>query len=105
MLRVLLLGSIAVGVAAMTLAASATETSTYQQNPIPTLTVTSDGAGDSIVITCVANQVKINGANPDAGGAAPCGTLEVIIVNGEGGADTIDLDEVASQFTSLTVIT
>lgn len=54
-----------------------------------TLTVTSDAA-DAIAITCVANQVKINGADPGTG-VANCDAITSIVVNGGPGANNINL--------------
>ena len=54
-----------------------------------TLSVTSD-ADDAIAITCVANQVKINGADPGTG-AANCDAITAIAVQGGPGANNINL--------------
>jgi Ca2+-binding RTX toxin-like protein len=59
------------------------------------LTVESD-AGDSITITCVGNQVQVNGGNPDTGAAA-CDAITSIVVNGDDGANVIDLSGVADK--------
>jgi uncharacterized protein GlcG (DUF336 family) len=57
------------------------------------LTVTSDAASDTIAVTCVAGNVRINGADPDTG-AATCASLSQISIAGGGGNDTIDLSGV-----------
>jgi Ca2+-binding RTX toxin-like protein len=54
------------------------------------LTVTSD-AGDAITITCVTNDVKVNGADPDPGGAADCDDVTSIDVTGDAAANVINL--------------
>jgi Ca2+-binding RTX toxin-like protein len=59
------------------------------------LTVESD-AGDAITITCVGNQVQVNGGNPDTGAAA-CDAITSIVVNGDDGANVIDLSGVADK--------
>ena len=59
-----------------------------------TLTVTSD-ADDAIAITCVANQVKINGADPGTG-AAKCDAITAIDVHGGPGANNINLAAVTT---------
>jgi DUF4097 and DUF4098 domain-containing protein YvlB len=67
-------------------AASAAVTSQVQNGD---LTVTSD-AGDSIVITDVGGNVKINGADPGNGPAASS-TIDTIVVTGGPDANNIDL--------------
>ena len=55
------------------------------------LTVNSD-AGDTIAITCVANQVKVNGGNPGSPPAvAACDSITSIVVNGGPGDNLITL--------------
>jgi Ca2+-binding RTX toxin-like protein len=54
------------------------------------LTVTSD-AGDAITITCVTNDVKVNGADPTPGGAADCDDVKAIDVTGDAAANVINL--------------
>ncbi len=73
--------------------ASATITSVYTPAPTRTLTVTSDGAGDTIALSCPGSAMLVNGANPDTGflpctGGSSAGTLVLI---GNGGADTLDM--------------
>lgn len=68
------------------------------------LTVTST-ADDPITITCVATEVKINGANPGTGAAA-CNAITSIDVNGGPGANVINLTGVvATDFPNLTSVT
>jgi Ca2+-binding RTX toxin-like protein len=59
------------------------------------LTVNSD-AGDSIAITCVNNQVKVNGNNPGPppGAVATCESITSIVVNGGPGDNLINLSGV-----------
>ena len=55
------------------------------------LTVNSD-AGDSIAITCVNNEVKVNGGNPGSPPAvAACDSITSIVVNGGPGDNLINL--------------
>ena len=56
-------------------------------------TVTSDGASDSIRITCSGGNVKANGADPTTGPKL-CSVITGIVVNGAGGQDTINLSSV-----------
>jgi hypothetical protein len=74
-------------------AASAAITSAYVGVPERTLTVTSDDVGDTIVITCPAGALLVNGADPQTG-LLPCtGSTSASIVKliGNGGADTLDV--------------
>jgi Ca2+-binding RTX toxin-like protein len=67
------------------------------------LTATSDGA-DPITITCVANQVKVNGADPAP--ATACAAITSISVTGGPGANAIDLSGVtAAAFPAVTAVT
>ncbi len=80
--------------------ASATVDSTYEGAPSRTLTVTSDGAADTIVVSCVSNALKVNGADPPTSGPRPCSgptSAGTLIVRGNGGGDTIDVTGVADQ--------
>jgi hypothetical protein len=93
----LLLASAGLVVAAP--AASAAITSAYDA-PTKTLTVTSDDAADTIAITCATGQLKVNAATPPHGAIA-CGTPGTLILNGNGGADTLDVSGLAAGGTSL----
>ncbi len=71
--------------------ASATVTSSFSTG---TLTVNSDESGDQINLACVSNVVLLNGANPPSGELLCEGgstTLGRFVVNGNGGADAIDV--------------
>jgi Ca2+-binding RTX toxin-like protein len=59
------------------------------------LVVFSDGASDSITITCVGGDVKVNGSDPGTG-AVDCDDVQSIFVDGGDGADTIDLSGVTT---------
>ncbi len=59
------------------------------------LTVTSDDAGDTMVLSCPAGNVLLNGANPN--GVIPCSAVNNLVVLGNGGADTIDVSGLESS--------
>jgi hypothetical protein len=74
-------------------AASAAVTASFASSK---LTLTSDEAGDQIIVACVADKVLVNGANPPAPvGELPCSggakSLGSILVEGNGGDDRIDI--------------
>ena len=81
-----------VALALVTPAAPAALSSTYN-GPTKTLTVTSDGAGDSMVVTCPGANLLVGGADPP-GGAIKCGEPSTLILIGNGGADTLDVSTV-----------
>ena len=83
--RTLALAVLALGVTAGP--ASAAITSTYASG---TLTVTGNGADDTVAITCTGTTVRVNGANPDTGSLA-CSTPDSIVADGGGGADTLEV--------------
>ena len=83
-----LAGAAAAALLAFPGAASAAVTSSVAGG---VLTVNSD-AGDTIAITCVANQVKVNGGNPGSPPAvAACDSITSIVVNGGPGDNLITL--------------
>lgn len=60
------------------------------------LYINGDGADDTVDVTCVAGNVKVNGANPDDG-SATCASLTWTEVTTYGGADAVDLSAVTSS--------
>src|SRR5918996_2156453 len=50
----------------------------------------SDGAGDSIVVTCEGESAKVNGSDPIEG-HTPCDRVRKIALEGNGGDDTLDV--------------
>ena len=66
-----------------------------------TLTVNGDAAADSITVTCVDTNVKVNGADPGTG-PATCASIFTIQANRGGGDDNINLSGVS--FTSFTAL-
>jgi Ca2+-binding RTX toxin-like protein len=103
----MLAGAAAVALLAFPGIASAAVTSDVDSG---TLTVNST-AGDAIAITCVANGVKINGADPDDG-AANCDAITSIVVTGGPDANVIDLsgvtdrdDAVTTDYPAITSVT
>ncbi len=73
--------------------ASAAITSAYTPAPDRILTVTSNGDGDTITLSCPSSNMLVNGANPDTG-ALPCtggSSAGTLIVYGNEGADTLDV--------------
>jgi len=88
----LLVGATAAAALAFPAVASAQVTSTVAGG---VLTVASD-AGDAIAIACVGNQVQVNGANPTSG-PANCDAITSIDVNGDAGANVIDLSGVTDK--------
>jgi hypothetical protein len=69
--------------------ASAAVSSTFDV-PTDTLIVSSDESGDTIVITCPAANLLVNGAPPSSG-ALPCSgapAAGALVLNGNGGGDT-----------------
>jgi Ca2+-binding RTX toxin-like protein len=102
-----LAGAAAAALLAFPGAASAAVTSSVAGDA---LTVNSD-AGDTIAITCVANAVKVNGADPGTGGAA-CDLITSITVNGGPGDNLINLsgvedrdDTVNTDYPAITSVT
>src|SRR5829696_7036372 len=73
-------------------AASATVSSTFD-GATRLLTVTSDAEGDTIVVSCPASALLVNGAAPPSG-PLPCsggGSAAAITLVGNGGVDTLDV--------------
>ena len=68
--------------------AQATVTFTHN-NVTDVLTLTSDAASDTIVVTCLGGNVAVNGVAL-AGPTVPCVEVSTLNVNGGGGNDTID---------------
>ena len=84
---------VGVGVFAWTAPAFATVTSSVNLN---TLVVTSDAA-DSIAVTCLGGQVKVNGADPGTG-VALCAAISFVHVQGGPGDNPIDLSGFGTSF-------
>ena len=85
----------AAALAGLAQTADAAITSTFD-GPTKSLTVTSDAAGDTIVVTCPGSSLLVNGAAPPSG-ALPCsgvGAAGKIRLVGNGGVDTLDVDGV-----------
>jgi Ca2+-binding RTX toxin-like protein len=99
----LVVGALAVFLTVVS-SASAAGTATFDTG---TLSVASD-VGDTIAITCVDGNVKVNGNDPDTdppGGTVQCSVVEYINVQGGTGADDIDLSGVTpANFLALTGI-
>ncbi len=72
--------------------APAALTSTYSGAPARILTINSDEAGDSIVVTCEGG-IKVNDAPPPSGTVA-CTEVFTLLVNGNGGADALDVSRI-----------
>ena len=87
----MLAGAAAAAVLAFPAVASANVTATVTAGA---LTVTGQ-AGDGIAITCVANQVKVNGQDPAP--ATACDAITSIAVTGGDGANVIDLSGVTDR--------
>ena len=103
----MLAGAAAVAALAFPAVASANVTSTVAAGA---LTVTGE-ANDGIAITCLANQVKVNGQDPNSGAAA-CDAITSIAVTGGDGANVIDLsgvqdrdDAVDTDYPAITSVT
>jgi hypothetical protein len=90
---------VSAGLAVAAPAASATITSSYDA-PSHTLTINSDDASDTIAVSCAAGQLKVNDATPPHGAIA-CGTPGTLILNGNGGADTLDVSALAGASVAL----
>ena len=88
----LLAGAAAMAALAFPAVASANVTATVAGGN--TLNVTGTGT-DAIAVTCVANQVKVNGQDPAP--ATACDAITTINVTGGTGANTIDLSGVADK--------
>jgi hemolysin type calcium-binding protein len=74
-------------------AAPAAINSTYDVGS-KTLTITSDESGDTIVVTCPAGGLLVNGANPPSG-PLTCSAPSTLILTGNGGADTLDVSGIS----------
>ncbi len=91
----------AAGLLALPAAASATVNSNVAGG---TLTVSSTD-GDAIAITCLAGNVKVNGADP-GGAASACSAISSIAVSGDAKANNINLNGVlAADYTALATVT
>lgn len=88
-LRVLVLAGLALAAGAAP--ASAAISSTYTGAPSRILTITSDDAADTVVVTCDAG-IKVNDAPPPSG-ALTCTEVYTLLVNGNGGADVLDVSQ------------
>lgn len=87
--RLLLATTVAAGLMPIP-AAYATVTSVVSDD---VLQVSGDDANDSIEVTCVGGDVKVNSADPGSG-VATCADLTFIIISAGGGADQVTLAEV-----------
>jgi Ca2+-binding RTX toxin-like protein len=85
---------VAAGAAVLLFPAAASAAVNSNVNGAGVLSVTST-ADDAIAITCVTNQVKINGADPESG-AADCAAITAINVTGGPGANAISLTGVTA---------
>ena len=66
------------------------------------LTLAGTGGDDFAVVTCDTGSVKIEGQDPGSG-AATCASITSVVVNADGGNDSIFLDDMSGAgFTSLT---
>ena len=93
----LALGSLLVGLPAAHAAVSATVSGGV-------LTITGDGADDTILVTCAGGQAKVNGNDPSP--AAACATITTISINSGAGDDTVSLATVTlANFTLLSSTT
>jgi Ca2+-binding RTX toxin-like protein len=63
----------------------------------------SDGAGDSIVVTCEGESAKVNGSDPIEG-PTPCDRVGKITLEGNGGDDTLDATSFPPSFPNFTFI-
>ena len=101
--RILAIGALAAFLTVVS-SASAAVTASFDSG---TLSVASD-VGDTITITCVSGNVKVNGNDPDTdppGGTVQCSVVEYINVQGGTGADDIDVSGVTpANFLALTEI-
>jgi Ca2+-binding RTX toxin-like protein len=101
--RVLAVGALAVFLTVVS-SASAAVTASFNSG---TLSVASD-VGDTITISCVGGNVKVNTNDPETdppGGTVQCSVVEYINVQGGTGADDIDLSGVTpASFLALTEI-
>jgi hypothetical protein len=101
--RILAIGALAAFFTVVS-SASAAVTASFDSGM---LIVASD-VGDTITITCVRGNVKVNGNDPDTdppGGTVQCSVVEYINVQGGTGADDIDLSGVTpTNFLALTEI-
>ena len=96
-----MLRSICIALAILAVAApgaSAAVTSSFSSG---TLTVSSDSAGDNITITC-GSAAQVNNVNV---AGSTCATVTTMTINGNGGADTIDLQSVSGTFPNANTIT
>jgi Ca2+-binding RTX toxin-like protein len=103
----MLAGAAAVATLAFPAVASANVMSTVAAGA---LTVTGEG-NDGVAITCLTNQVKVNGQDPNSGAAA-CDAITSIAVTGGDGANVIDLsgvqdrdDAVNTDYPAITSVT
>src|SRR4051812_39285711 len=61
--------------------------------PNKALSIVGDGAADGVTLACNAGNVEVNGAAPSPGPAAACADIGSISIDGGGGNDTVDLDD------------
>jgi hypothetical protein len=76
--------------------------------PSRTLTVTGDGAADTVTVTCGASSMLINGTPPQTGGNAPCqnaGAVGTLLIDTLGGNDTSDVKGIEGAIAGTVTIT
>ena len=85
------------GVCAFTLVAAPAHATVTSSFMFGTLTVTSDDAADTIVLTCPAGDILINGADPNGASLQCSAIIDHVVVLGNGGDDTIDVSGLAAS--------
>ncbi len=85
------------GVSAVTLVAAPAHATVTSSFMFGILTVTSDDSGDTIVLTCPAGNILINGADPNGAMLACSAIIDKVVVLGNGGDDTIDVSGLAAS--------
>ena len=85
------------GVSAVTLVAAPAHATVTSSFMFGILTVTSDDAGDTIVLTCPSGNILINGADPNGAMLACSAIIDKVVVLGNGGDDIIDVSGLAAS--------
>src|ERR687892_2159665 len=89
--------------------AAVTTHATFTPTPSPSapdywsIFASSDGAGDSIVVSCEGDSAKVNGSDPIEG-HTPCDRVGKIALEGNGGDDTLDATSFPPSFPNFTFI-
>jgi Ca2+-binding RTX toxin-like protein len=86
---------------ALLLPSAPAHASVYSYEDHGVLRIFGDAASDSIDVTCVGGNTKVNGLDPDA--LVPCDAIGTIVVRARGGDDDVTLEHVdtAADFTAL----